>query len=304
MPESISQKKLLQGAGRRLQFIDFRLFWDGRFNRSDLSETFGISVQQASSDINEYMKLAPQNLRYDAQQRAYLRTPEYNPALLHSAAERYLLQLVAIERHWMDANETWFDTIPPIENVEIRRKRTDSLILLKILDAIRGKMQFAMDYGSLTGSTEGHRVIAPHALAHAGGRWYVRAWSCEHNDFRDYSIDRIRSIDALAPSEVDPALDFEWEHVIDLTVVPNPELPEERRAAVAAEYDMVGGELKLPMRVSLTFYLMALYNLDVEPGRLSPYKQQLVLSNREEVIRAREITRNLAVAALARRAGQ
>ena len=289
---------------RRLQFIDFRLFWDGRFNRNDLAKTFGISVQQASSDINDYMQLAKQNLRYDHQQRAYFRTAEYSPALLHSAAERYLLQLVAIEQRWMGQEETWFDEMPPVENVEIRRKQTDSRILLQILDAIRGHKQFALDYASLTGSTEGARMIAPHALAHAGGRWYVRAWSREHNDFRDYSIDRIRSVEGLEPATVDPALDFEWHHVVDLVVIPNPELPPERRVAVAAEYAMTGDQLKVPMRVSLTVYLMALYNLDIEPGVLSPFKQQLVLKNREEVVGAREITRRLSVEALARSAGQ
>lgn len=45
------------GVQRRLEFIDFRLFWDGRFNRRDLAETFGISAQQASSDIAQYTAL-------------------------------------------------------------------------------------------------------------------------------------------------------------------------------------------------------------------------------------------------------
>ena len=37
-------ERLRWGVRRRLEFIDFRLFWDGRFNRSDLAHTFGISA--------------------------------------------------------------------------------------------------------------------------------------------------------------------------------------------------------------------------------------------------------------------
>ena len=58
------------GVHRRLEFIDFRLFWDGRLNRSDMAETFGISAQQASADIAQYERIAPQNLVYDRAERA------------------------------------------------------------------------------------------------------------------------------------------------------------------------------------------------------------------------------------------
>jgi len=34
---------------RRLQFIDFRLRWEGRLNRRDLIDYFAVSMPQASS---------------------------------------------------------------------------------------------------------------------------------------------------------------------------------------------------------------------------------------------------------------
>jgi hypothetical protein len=45
---------------------------------------------------------------------------------------------------------------------------------------------------------------------------------------------------------------------------------------------------------------MSELNLDVEPGVLKPEKQQIVLLNREEVTRARELSRQMAIEALAR----
>ena len=292
--------KVRWGVRRRLEFIDFRLFWDGRFNRSDMAETFGISSQQASADIAQYEQLAPCNLTYDRAEKAYIRAPGFIPAFIGDAVERYLLQLVAIENQWERQGDTWFQTIPPAEIVTLGRRSTDPTVLLRILDAIHNRMEIDVEYASLTGSSEPARVIAPHALAHSAGRWYVRAWASEHNDFRDYNINRIRSVGTQRPSAIDPALDFEWAHKINLVIIPNPGLPPERQLAVAAEYDMESGLLVRPCRLSLSFYLMSEYNLDVGENILPPQKQQLVLRNRDEVTQARAAARQMSIEALAR----
>ncbi len=288
------------GVRRRLEFIDFRLFWDGRFNRKDLSETFGISAQQASADIAVYTAQAPTNLVYDGGARAYLRTPEYRPTLMQASSERYLLQLVAIENRWMTKEDTWFDTEPPIENVSLLRKRTDSAILLRVLEAINRRGQLVIQYKSITGSPEPHRLIAPHAIFHAGGRWYLRAWSNEHRDFRDYNLFRIEHAGVIEPTYADPNLDYEWSHRIELEIAANPELSETQRAAIAMEYAMTDGRLVVTTRLSQSFYIMTENNLDVEPGTLVPGKQQLVLLNRSEVVAARATARKLSTAAIAR----
>lgn len=292
------------GVQRRLEFIDFRLFWDGRFNRSDMVRTFGISSQQASTDISQYERLAPGNLAYDRAEKAYLRTAQFSPAFIGESFERYLLQLVAIENQWMRQEDTWFIDKPPVEVVTLGRPATNPEVLLRTLDAIRNRMEIDAQYASLTGSPNRARVIAPHALAHSAGRWYVRAWSREHNDFRDYNLSRIHQVGEHRPSTIDPALDFEWVHQINLVIVPNPGLSPEHRSAIEAEHGMEAGKLVRPCRLSVSFYLMNVYNLDVEPGRLSPQKQQLVLENRDEVLQARAAARQMSIEALARATAQ
>jgi hypothetical protein len=288
------------GVHRRLEFIDFRLFWDGRLNRSDMAETFGISAQQASADIAQYERIAPKNLVYDRAERAYKRLPDFTPAFIGKTVERYLLQLVAIENRWICQEDTWFDAIPPVEIVTLRRPPTDPQVLLRILDAVRDKLEIEVEYASLTGSANQHRVIAPHALAHSAGRWYARSWSAEHNDFRDYSLNRVSAVGTQRPSRIDPSLDFEWIHIINLVIIPNPGLSAERHAAVAADHGMAAGRLVRPCRLSLSFYLMSEYNLDVAEGILPPQKQQLILQNREEVTQARAAARQMSIEALAR----
>ncbi|WP_442756064.1 WYL domain-containing protein [Methylocystis sp. JAN1] len=296
-------EQLRWGVRRRLEFIDFRLFWDGRFNRSDMAETFGISAQQASADIAQYEKRAPHNLRYDRVEKAYKRTDSFAPAFIGETMDRYLLQLVAIENRWMRTEDTWFDTIPPVELATLGRRPTNPAVLLRVLDAVQRSLELDIEYASLTGSAQPSRTIAPHALAHSAGRWYVRSWSRDHDDFRDYNLNRIGRVIDQRPTSVDANLDFEWVHKINLIIVPNPGLSVERQAAVAAEHGMTDGRLVRPCRLSLSFYLMSEYNLDVEPGVLKPEKQQIILQNRDEVTQARTLARQMSIEALARARG-
>ena len=245
--ENDGEQRLRWGVRRRLEFIDFRLFWNGRFNRRDMSETFGISAQQASVDIRQYEKMAPNNLAYDRATKAYKRTEYFELAFIGETINRYLLQLVAIENQWMRTEDTWFDIIPPLDMTTLDSRPADPTVLLSVLDAVRNRLEIDIEYSSLTGSTQPSRTIAPHSLAHSAGRWYVRSWSRDHNNFRDYSLNRISVVTDSRPSSVDPALDFEWVHKINLVIVPNPDLSDERQVAVRAEYGYDGWSPGPPM---------------------------------------------------------
>ncbi|GIX18366.1 MAG: hypothetical protein KatS3mg120_0042 [Erythrobacter sp.] len=59
---------------QKLQFIEFRLFWEGHVNRADLMDTFGVSLNQASGDLNRYIALAPDNMVYDKSGKTYVRS--------------------------------------------------------------------------------------------------------------------------------------------------------------------------------------------------------------------------------------
>ncbi|MGP1665441.1 MAG: WYL domain-containing protein, partial [Rhodanobacter sp.] len=84
------------GQERRLEFIDYRLAWDVQLNRSDLTTFFGISVPQASLDLAEYARRAPDNLDYDPRTRTYRASSTFHAAFPASDVERYLDDLARI----------------------------------------------------------------------------------------------------------------------------------------------------------------------------------------------------------------
>ena len=55
---SNDRSELRWGVEQRLEFIEFRLFWEGHVNRSDVMEQFGL-VNQASSDLSRYIGFRP-----------------------------------------------------------------------------------------------------------------------------------------------------------------------------------------------------------------------------------------------------
>lgn len=297
---TINTQELKWGVRKRLEFIEFRLFWNGRLNRGDLAETFGISHQQASADFATYQKIAPSNVVYDNALKAYIRSPNFVAALIGDNSDRYLLQVVAIDSGWIQKEDTWFDQLPPVEVVTLPRKPVAPKTLLAVLDCIRERKKLEVDYRSMTGTSPSWRWIAPHAMSFNAGRWYVRAWSEEHNDFRDYSLLRIQQTGETADTPNRSMLDYEWTQRIDLVIAPNPELSEDRKRAIESEYGMANGEVLIPVRLSLSFYLMSEHNLDVLPDKLPAVKQQLVLKNRQDVEDARRLARLMSKEALKR----
>jgi hypothetical protein len=65
------------GQPYRIRFIDFLLEQYGTFNRSALCNFFGISIPQASIDIQAYLALAPGNMVYDNSAKLYRRGEDF-----------------------------------------------------------------------------------------------------------------------------------------------------------------------------------------------------------------------------------
>ena len=86
------------GPERRREFIDFRLQWEGRINRAELVDFFGISTQQASADLANYAETAPDNLEYDKSAKVYRATSNFKPVFPVSDARHYLGQLADLQQ--------------------------------------------------------------------------------------------------------------------------------------------------------------------------------------------------------------
>lgn len=269
------------GLQRRFEMIEWRAYWLGRFNRSDLEDRFGVSTPQASADLRSYQEAVPGNIEYDPTEKAYVPSATFKPEFLRVSADRYLSQLNALLNGAIAPADTWFGSLPPAAVMPTAVRSVEPRILRLILDAIPARRIVDVDYQSL--SSKRRRGIAPHSLAFDGYRWHARAWCFERAEFRDFVLSRMHSIDEGETSNVDPSDDVEWNTMVDLKISAHPELSREQRSAIERDYNMKDGVLILSSRVALAYYLKRRLNLDLTTEQLPAERLQIFLTNAAEV---------------------
>ncbi len=270
------------GQGRRLEFIDFRLRWDGTINRSQIVEFFGISIQQASSDLARYSEMAPSNLVYDKSGKTYRATSTFRSLLARSDAHHYLNQLYGQVTNAASESALLIGWRPPCDVIRYPIRVVETGVLLRVLWAIRDKEDVLVLYQSMRRPAATLRWIAPHALANDGLRWHVRAWCHERFDFRDFVLSRIQRVEGMRPGTVDPKSDESWGTHTDVIVRPRPELSEAQRRAIELDYGMKDGRLVLNCRKALAFYVVRQLQLDRIPPAAA-LEQPLELENRVQL---------------------
>jgi predicted DNA-binding transcriptional regulator YafY len=268
---------------RRIEFIDFRLRWEGRLNRSDLTSHFSISVPQASLDIAKYLEMAPANMAYDKSARVYVASTAFKPLFASSSASQYLNELLSVQTGLFGPEASFLGWRPTTDVVPTPGRQLNSDTLVGLVSAIRAQRPVSVLYQSMTQEEPQHRTMSPHALANDGFRWHVRAFCHLRQQFRDFVIARILKIDASADTYIESAGDEHWDRTVELEIAPNPELAGPHRRVIELDYGMVGGKAVLECRQALLFYALKHLGLDQLTGG-SPKEHHIVLSNRSVVL--------------------
>jgi hypothetical protein len=270
------------GQDRRLEFIEYRLRWAGRINRSDLTSFFSISVPQASLDLAEYTRRAPGNLTYDRSTRTYVLAEGFKSLFHGTNHERYLNDLLRDADGVELAGESFLGWHPCVAVTPRPWRHLDSRILATVIEAIRLNHALTLVYQSISRPTPLSRKLTPHALAHDGQRWHVRAYCHSRRDFRDFLISRISDIENSELDRERATEDSEWNHMVTIVLSPHPALSEAQRRVIELDYGMAGGICNFQCREALLFYVLRQLRLD-QPETRTPEAQQIVLQNRSEL---------------------
>ena len=271
------------GVERRLEFIEFRLFWEGYVNRGDLMEAFGVSVNQASTDLNRYIGMAPTNMAYDKSARTYVRGPDFSPVFLKPDASRYLSQLRSMADGILDKAEAWIGQLPEFDSAPTPVRGVDAKTLRTVVAAIRRTEAIEIKYQSLSHPDPRWRWIAPHAIGFDGFRWHARAFCEIDQAFKDFVLSRIMETRGMRPRTSDPAADTDWNEHVVLEIGPHPHLSETQQKVIALDYGMRAGSAKIEVRRAFLYYTLKRLGLDTAPSARRAQDQQIVLLNRDAV---------------------
>ena len=214
--------KYSQAQVERLLFIDFKLYFLGRVNRTQIVERFGIKEAAGSRDLTLYKTLAPNNLDYSTTKRAYFKTNKFIQLFNHTESQA----LFALVKGFGD------DVTLPIKSLitceaptQLNSPNIDALAA--ITRAIYNHQILSIQYQSLSSGLT-HRDIVPFALVDNGLRWHVRAFDRKENRFADFVINRMdvkqAHEDKDIPESQTKLADNQWNRIVDLHIVPHPNL--------------------------------------------------------------------------------
>ena len=268
----------------RYRLIETVAWWEGRLTTGHLIQSFGISRQQASKDINTYItEHAPRNLTYDKQLKGYVPSKLFKPLFIDDSASAYL--------HLLYQNN---ERAPHIEGLALAYAHTKVLevpdrsikpeILRPLLKACRDHLRLDIDYVSLNSPDPEGRLIAPHTLVYTGMRWHVRAYCEKNGQYRDFVLSRLRgepNLDGESENSVDE--DEVWNTEVTVVIEPDSRLTEAQQAIIEADFGMLNGQLLIPTRRALVKYVLQRYQIDPRKMEPRPEAQQIVVKNLTEL---------------------
>lgn len=271
------------GQERRLEFIEFRLLWEGRIKRAELVAFFRTSIQQASLDLARYMELAPGNLEYDKSDKLYRASSKLTLAFTPPDSQAYLNQLSGLGTGLLPPPLSYVGWRPPYDIVGYPTRSIRPDVLMRVIWAIRDAEDLKLSYQSMRRPVATRRWISPHAIAWDGTRWHVRAWCHANQYFKDFVLARVQRIYRARYSSIDPSGDQRWHSFATVILRARRSLTPSQRSAVEAEFGMRHGLLELSMREALVPYFLRQLRLDLDAPTV-------VSTNLIELVNQHELT--------------
>lgn len=271
------------GVERRLEFIEFRLFWEGGVNRADIIDMFDVSVPQASKDLTLYQERAPQNAVYDKSAKRYVASPQFSPIFLKPDPDGYLSRLRSLAEGLTEPGTSWIASPPETDIAVTPRREVDSGVLQAILSAVREGRSLETHYQSMNRERADPmwRRMTPHAFGYDGFRWHVRAYCHIDQKFKDFLLPRILGVRGFGDPGASGKDDHQWNDTFGVEIGPHPDLTPSQKTVVAKDYGMKNGRATLRVRYAMLFYVLKRLGLLADATKQSPRTQHIVTLNRE-----------------------
>ena len=267
---------------KRIEFIESRLFWDGKISRKDLTDYFDVSVPQATKDLKMYAELAPENIKYDRSSKHYVVGDNFNQVMAKVDSNSYLSHLAASSG--MDRDGIFFcGTMPPAYQLPILARTVSHAILKTVLLCMRENLSVEIDYQSMSSPDPTKRWISPHALGFDGVRWHVRSLCHQSKMYKDFILSRIINTRQTKKFGLGHSGDYLWHNNLKFRIAPHRDLSPSQKKSIEYEYSMADGEVAFEIKAAFHFYFKQRLGLGAENENIPGKKQQIVLVNRDEI---------------------
>jgi predicted DNA-binding transcriptional regulator YafY len=280
---SNSSNPELWAARERLRFIECSAWWRGVVGRQDVAAVFGVSMAQVSADLQKYQEMNPTALIYNLRRKRYEGRPEMVPVVHKPTIEEAVTLFLrggelAGQVASLGKSGEGFVEEAAVDAVPMPERRISGPVMRRVFLAVVWGQRVKVRYYSVRGAEDAWRWIQPHAFAHNGLRWHVRAWCETSAEHRDFVLGRCAGAEWPVEVSAPPPRDAAWAERTVIELCPHRDLDAAQRRAIELEYGMQGGVLRLEVRRAMGNYVRERLGLPLWDGQ--PAKPRLEIRDK------------------------
>lgn len=249
------------------------LSWEGEIGNARVRQLFNLQPVQASRLLADFRAMFGDKLSEDGRAKV-LRLA--NPCEFECSVplDEYVLHTMAAE----GGNPGLVDA--RVDLTEVRPE-----IFATLRKAVLSKAGVEITYASMSNPEYAKRVIFPHAIVHIGRRWHVRAWCMKRQDYRDFTMGRIRSAESVHERfPLNIVEDKGWDTFVELELQAHRKLTPDQQQVVRNEFFSGEKNRFLSIRACLAQYVIFDLKASIDPAHEEPPEFQLEVVNSEKLL--------------------
>jgi len=273
----MQNKKISDKQRQRFELIETIAYWERVLNANILKQFLGLTWDMAIKELGAYRKYHPNTFSYNQSLRVFTTIEGFKPTYISTDWGVYNDHLIKYSVLYNESlwNQNSVAVLPNSLNT-VRNEIVHGVSL-----AIKNKKIIKAKYCSMQNPRGLTRRIHPHAIAFNGHRWHLRAFSETHDEYRDFNLSRIKSVELEAGSGEDSLNDKDWHQYKVLLLDAHPSLSVEQKKLVLSDYNR-DKPFKFEMRGALVKYFVKLHDIAVK-GEDNPKSKPLYLCNADEL---------------------
>lgn len=256
----------------RLRILEGVLAWEGEIGNARVRRLFDIQPVQASRLLAEFRSLMDGRIVEDGRAKV-LRPASPEGIETDISLNEYARQTMADE-----------DDGSCIVDARIDLTEVKPVVFALLRKASLSRTGAVISYASMTNPAFDERTIFPHSIIHVGRRWHVRAWCAKRQDFRDFTLGRIKSASPVAkPAPQSIENDQAWHEIVMIELAAHRKLSTQQQEVVRGEN--FGGleNRRLPVRACLAQYVIQDLRAAIDPEKEMPPEFQIEVTNSEQL---------------------
>jgi len=143
-------------------------------NRNDLVGLFGISMAQASLDLQRYLEMNPDAFVYNLRQKRYEPVAEMKRLMTRPRLDEAVARFLGGDtRSACTYSDEAVEDSGYVALLNMPAREASADVERRVFLAIFNGFRIKVKYASVNSGKEEWRWLMPQALGHNGGRWHV-----------------------------------------------------------------------------------------------------------------------------------